>query len=108
MNKRRQCKHNIQDVEYVQCPYCENSKKFKMIHWGHLKKIHNKTLEDVLKDFPNIPTMTKKESDRRSKVRIKCDKKITETCNKKYGGVGYASKELEKKTRNAIQKKIWC
>jgi hypothetical protein len=104
MNKRRSCKHNIQDVEYVTCPYCENSKQFKMLHWGHLKKIHNKTLDDTLKEFPNIPTMTKEESDKRSNARIKCDKKITKTCNKKYGGVGYASKELEEKTRDTVQK----
>jgi len=105
MSKRRPCKHNIKNVEYVLCPYCENSKKFKMLHWAHLKKIHNKKLEDILKDFPNIPTMTKQESDNRSNARIKCNKQIAETCNKKYGGVGYSSKELENKTRNTIQKK---
>jgi len=76
-----------------------------MLHWGHLKKIHNKKLEDVLKDFPNFPTMTKRESDRRSNARIKCDNKITKTCNKKYGGVGYLSKELSEKTRNSVEKK---
>jgi len=107
LSKRRKCKHKIKDVPYVECPYCPKGKdnQFKMIHWGHLKKIHNKTLDDVLRDFPNIPTMTKEEADKRSRVRIECDKKITSTCQKKYGGVGYGSKVLEKKTREAVKKK---
>jgi hypothetical protein len=102
--KKRPCKHNIQDVQYVTCPYC-NKSGFKMLHWGHLSKVHNKCLEDVLLEFPNIPTMTKKESDRRSEKRQECNKKITETCNKKYGGVGFKSKILENKSRNEIEKR---
>lgn len=103
--KRRPCKHNIQDVISIKCPYC-NKDDFKMLHWGHLKKIHSKTLDDVLNEFPNIPTMTKQESDRRSEKRIECDKKITETCNNKYGGVGFLSSKLKEKTINSIQEKF--
>jgi len=104
MKMRRPCKHIIKDIESITCPYC-NKSGFKMLHWGHLKKIHNKTLDDVLKQFPGLPTMTKEESDKRSEVRLKCDGKITETCNKKYGGVGFKSKELEKKSRDIMERK---
>ena len=53
-------KHNVQDVEFVKCPYCvdDNKNKFKMLHWKHLKCSHSKTIDDVLRDFPDIPTMT--------------------------------------------------
>jgi hypothetical protein len=98
-------KHKIEDVEFVICPYCEESKKFKMLHWQHLKTFHNKTLDELLQEFPNIPTMTKKELDRRKNARIKCNDKIINTCNKKYGGVGYASKELKIKVKDSIKKK---
>lgn len=102
---RRPCKHVIKDIESITCPYC-NKSGFKMLHWGHLKKVHNKTLEEVLIEFPGHPTMTKVESDKRSDVRIKCNKKVTETCNKKYGGVGFKSKKLKEKTVDSIEKKF--
>ena len=53
-------KHNVQDVEFVKCPYCpdDDKNKFKMLHWKHLKCNHVKTIDDVLRDFPDIPTMT--------------------------------------------------
>jgi hypothetical protein len=52
-------KHNVGDVEFVECPYCEKSEtnRFKMLHHKHLAG-HNKTLEDVLKEFPGLVTMT--------------------------------------------------
>lgn len=102
--KRRICKHNIQDVASITCPYC-NKSGFKMLHWGHLLKVHNKCLEDVLLEFPNIPTMTKKEADKRSEKRKKCDDKIKDTCNKRYGGVGYLSNELKEKVLNTLNDK---
>lgn len=103
MNKRkRDCKHIIKDVPSITCPYC-NKSGFKMLHWGHLLKLHNKKLEDVLTEFPNLPTMTKKESDRRSKKRMECNSKINKTCNSKYGGVGYSSKILQEKTINTLK-----
>jgi len=102
MRKRRPSLHNIVDVEYVECPYC--GEPFKMIHWQHLK-IHNKTIQDVRKEFPDHPTMTLTESNRRSKARLKCNDKINKTCNEKYGGVGFGSSELKDKTVNSIQDK---
>lgn len=101
---RRPCKYNIIDIESITCPYCKKD-GFKMLHWGHLKKLHNKTMNDVNNEFPNIPTMTKQESDKRSEVRIKCDQKVKETCNIKYGGVGFKSKILEKKSRDEMENK---
>jgi len=104
VTNRRQAIHNIQDVSFVSCPYCEHSKEYQMLHWKHLKDSHNKTIYDVRNEFPDIPTMTLQESRRRSKARIKCDNKITRTCEKKYGGIGYASKVLEKKVRKSMTK----
>lgn len=98
-------KYNIQDVESIKCPYC-NITGFKMLHWGHLKKLHNKTMEDVNKEFPNIPTMTKKESLRRKQKAIECANKVKETCNKKYGGIGYKSSVLCKKSMNTTKQKF--
>ena len=102
MRKRRPSLHLIEDLEYVECPYCGNP--FKMLHWQHLK-IHNKTIQDVKKEFPDHPTMTLIESNRRSKARLKCNDKIIETCNDKYGGIGFASDELKDKTIDSIQNK---
>lgn len=102
---RRPCKHIIKDIESIICPYC-NISGFKMLHWRHLKKLHNKTLDDVLIDFPGYPTMTKKESNRRSLDRIKCDEKINKTCNYRYGGVGYKSKILDEKSKQTTFKKF--
>jgi len=53
-------KHNVKDVEFVTCPYCQEGpeNQFKMLHWKHLKIVHSKTLDDVLMEFPDIPTMT--------------------------------------------------
>lgn len=178
-------KHIIKDIEFVECPYCEKGKdnQFQMIHWTHLKKIHGKKIDDVLIEFPGIPTMTKKESDRRriaakkgtkesskthSKLKtikcIHCENEIqvknntsntqackeclkkglenpdgktkqaaninrqktlrkkygvnnaahvpgvvdkrTKTCEEKYGGVGFASKELKEKSDNTIKNKF--
>jgi len=75
-----------------------------MLHWQHLK-MHNKTIQDVRKEFPDHPTMTLIESNRRSKARLKCTNKINKTCEAKYGGVGFASNELKNKTLDSIQEK---
>jgi very-short-patch-repair endonuclease len=94
--------HLIKDVKYVICPYC--NKNLKWLNYGHLK-IHNKTLTDVRKEFPEVPTMTLIESQNRKKARQSCTEKIRKTCEKKYGGIGFASKQLEKKTRDELEKK---
>lgn len=104
MKSKRPCKYNIQNVESITCPYCGQN-GFKILHWGHLRKIHNKTIQDVNKEYPDIPTMTQAESDKKSKARLKCDEQITETCNKKYGGVGYKSEDLKEKTIKTLKKK---
>jgi len=96
-------KHYIKDVEYVSCPYC--GKKMQFLHWGHLQKLHRKTIKDVRDEFPDIPTMTKKESEKRGKIRRKCNNKILTTCEKRYGGVGFASKKLDIKTRGVIKER---
>jgi len=50
---------------------CEKGPKnrFKLLHWKHLRALHNKTLEDVMVDFPGIPTMTLTEFNKKEKVR---------------------------------------
>jgi ribosomal protein S27E len=77
-------KHIIKDIEFVECPYCEKGKdnQFQMIHWTHLKKIHGKKIDDVLIEFPGIPTMTKKESDRRRIAAKKGTKESSKTHSK--------------------------
>jgi len=61
-------KHVIDDVPYVECPYCESGPKnqFKMMHWKHLKSLHGKTIDDLLREFPSRPTITKDESNKRA------------------------------------------
>lgn len=98
------CKHNIADVKSIKCPYC-NKDGFKMLHWGHLQKIHNKTLEDVFVEFPNVPTMTLKESQRRRQKAKECSYKVKQTCIKKYGGIGYSSVVLKEKSEISTLKK---
>lgn len=48
--------------EFVICPYC--NRKLKFINSTHLK-LHNKTSEELRKDFPNIPIMS---SNMRNKI----------------------------------------
>ncbi len=173
-------KHVIADVPFIECPYCEKESQF--LHWKHLKTEHSKTINDVLIEFPDRPTMTKIRADK-NKVSgkkglekslltynemktIKCihckrelevrnntaniqacdlclskglenpdgrtklqanerrkqkilnkygvenprqiegvTERIVATCEERYGGVGFASKELAEKTRNEIQRK---
>jgi len=63
-------KHNVQDVEFVKCPYCndDDKNKFKVLHWKHLRCKHDKTIDDVLRDFPDIPTMTLADSEKKRKA----------------------------------------
>jgi DNA-directed RNA polymerase subunit RPC12/RpoP len=88
--------HNIKDIEYVICPYCKEFKKLQFVHQNHLRLVHNKTLADLQKDFLDYPTMTLKESQKISQKRKDCNYKVVKTCEEKYGGVGYKSKELDK------------
>jgi len=93
--------HLINDVEFVICPIC--GKKMQFLHWKHLKK-HRKTLKDIRREYPSVPTMTRNESHRRREARKNCNAKILKTCKNKYGGIGFASDSLEKKSRDKIEK----
>lgn len=98
---KRGLKHLIEDVEYIICPYCNQKKKW--LNYFHLKQ-HNKTIDDVRKEFSTTPTMTLKEAKNRQRARKESTEKIRRTCNEKYGGIGFASKELEDKSRTEIEK----
>ncbi|RLF56234.1 MAG: hypothetical protein DRN27_09800 [Thermoplasmata archaeon] len=76
----------------------------QFLHWQHLK-LHNKNIKDVRKEFPDIPTMTKKDTEKRSKRRVKCEKQIIDTCNQLYGGMGYSSDKLLKKSETTTRNK---
>lgn len=102
--KRRGCKHNIVNYDYVVCPYCQD--RFQMIHWQHLKVYHpSKTLDILLLEFPDYPTMTKREADRRKEARIKCNDKVIKTNNERYNGIGFSSMNLKNKTVNTIKRR---
>ncbi len=59
-------KNLITTEEYVKCPYCgPDSKEWRYLHWRHLKLSHVKKLDDVRKEFPDHPTMTKSFDDER-------------------------------------------
>jgi hypothetical protein len=77
----------------------------QFLHWQHLK-LHKKTIRDVREEFPNLPTMTKKDSEKRSKRRKKCETQIIETCNQLYGGIGYSSEELLGKSEKTTKRKF--
>jgi len=65
-------KNLITEEEFITCPYCGNdSKKWRYLHWKHLKLSHNKKLDDVREEFPNHPTMTKLFDDDRLEGAIK-------------------------------------
>jgi len=102
--KERNRVHLVKNVDFVECPYC--NKKMQFLHWGHLKKLHSKTIKDVRRDFPNLPTMTQKECDKRSKSRKLCEDRIIRTCEKRYGGIGYSSVELYKRSKNTTKEKF--
>ena len=65
-------KHIIEDLEFVECPYCIKgiSNQFKMIHWKHLQKLHGKTIDDVIVEFPGHPTMTLTEANKKKQSAI--------------------------------------
>ena len=99
---RRALQHLIEDVERVVCPYC--GKQMQFLHWQHLIS-HNKHISDVRRDFPKLPTMTLNESLKRKGSRNSCTEKIKETCEERYGGVGFASDDLALKTRYVIKER---
>ena len=99
---RRALQHLIEDVEKVECPYC--GKQMQFLHWQHLIS-HNKHISDVRRDFPKLPTMTLNESLKRKDSRNGCTEKIKETCEERYGGVGFASDDLALKTRHVIKER---
>jgi hypothetical protein len=101
--KERNRAHLVVDVKYVACPYC--GKEMQFLHWQHLK-LHKKTIRDVREEFPTLPTMTKKDSEKRSNRRKKCEKQIIETCNKLYGGIGYSSEKLLEKSEKTTKRKF--
>jgi len=79
-------KHNVGDVEFVECPYCEKSEtnRFKMLHHKHLAG-HNKTLEDVLKEFPGLITMTLAEKNKKIKSEQKHQEELIKLAHRLQG-----------------------
>lgn len=55
-------KHIITEDVFVKCPYC--NKEAKILHWKHLK-MHDKKLDDVLKEFPGRATITREDYDKK-------------------------------------------
>jgi hypothetical protein len=53
----------VSEEEFVECPYCQQgpNNQFKRIHWKHLKCEHNKSLDIMWNEFPEVPTITRKE-----------------------------------------------
>jgi hypothetical protein len=100
-------KRILTNDEYVSCPYCideglSQTYKLKFISNNHLVKIHNKTFDDLLIKYPDIPTMTKDQSEKRSLARKNCSEKIKETYKEKNKKVGFADPYLSKKTKRTI------
>jgi DNA-directed RNA polymerase subunit RPC12/RpoP len=99
----------ITENNYVECPYCPKgeSNKFKLLHWKHLKKLHNKTLDDVIKEFPDLPTITKTEYDKKiNSAKMGGDKaKATHNILKTINCI-YCQKELQ--VPNNYSNKIAC
>lgn len=84
MEKFKQNKYLVEDVETIFCPYC-NHKSEKMLHWKHLKVFHDKTMDDVQREFPNHTTMTLNEFNRRCSFAKKGQEKSKEVLeSKKY------------------------
>ena len=56
--------------EFVICPYC--SKKLKQFTASHLKK-HDKTIQDLKKEFPNIEIKTSwnKGKNKKNDIRVR-------------------------------------
>jgi len=102
--KERNRVHLLVDEESVFCPYC--GKKMQFLHWGHLKKLHGKNIRDIRNEYPNHPTMTQKESEKRSAARKRCQKQILETCKFRYDGIGYSSKKLCQASETTTKKKF--
>jgi len=95
-------KYIITDRDFVKCPYC--GKLLNMLGGNHLR-IHGKNLKDLKREFPDIPTITKTESEKRSKARINSQQKINNTYKKNGKKVGFADEELAKKSRDTTLKK---
>lgn len=55
-------KHIITEDDFVECPYC--NKQAKLLHWKHLK-MHGKKIDDVLREFPGHPTMTREDYEKK-------------------------------------------
>lgn len=99
----------VTENDFVECPYCPkgDSNKFKLLHWNHLKKLHNKTLDDVIKEFPGLPTITKTEYDKKiNSAKIGGDKSKETQCRLKTIKCIHCKKELQ--VPNNHSNKIAC
>jgi hypothetical protein len=70
-------------VEFVRCPYCEinDKNKYKVLHWKHLRNLHGKELDEVRREFPNIPTTTLTEYNKKINNARLGGNKISESKN---------------------------
>jgi DNA-directed RNA polymerase subunit RPC12/RpoP len=106
---RKKIKRIITDKEYVTCPYCvkeglQNIYKLKFISNNHLTKVHNITFDQLMVEYPKLPTMTKDQQEKRSKARKDSQKKINKTYEQKKVKVGFANKETAELARQTIIK----
>jgi len=115
----------IKDIDFITCPYCK--RQFQYLYWKHLKT-HNKTLENVRNEFPDLPTMTKsryeieieykekrkkakKESDKKTKIvncfHCKKEIEVNYNCSNEYSICKYCKEKYENPiiTNDVIEKR---
>jgi len=80
---RSEFENGTEFIDYVVCPYCRQKMKQS---FRHINRIHNKTIEEIRIDFPDIILESKKCRDKvkdHGKVCINCGKKIHNKNHKK-------------------------
>ncbi len=97
-------KHLVKDVEFVSCPYCDKESQF--LNPSHLR-VHKKTLMDVRNEFPNHPTMTKTDYERRLIISKQGAKASKDSCkNMKIISCIHCNEKVE--VPNNYSNKIAC
>jgi G:T-mismatch repair DNA endonuclease (very short patch repair protein)/DNA-directed RNA polymerase subunit RPC12/RpoP len=63
-------KHLITEEEFVICPICADGKHYKLLDKSHLS-VHKKSLDDIRKEYPNVPTCCASVNRKAQESRIK-------------------------------------
>lgn len=99
---RSKHKHLLSEAVFITCPIC--NKKLQYIKPAHCR-MHNLSFDELREKYPDTPTMTRTESEKRSSNRKASQNKIDQTYQKQGKKVGFADTTISKKAKDTMVNK---